>query len=120
MLKTSTAQPALAMARAVLSHGNTDYTRRFDSIAAEFGAAWLRRWLAPMACTDGRWLAPMAAPMARGHSGSESPSSLLNEPRSVATKEVRVLGESPAPSSIGLWTLSNAFHRRSLSLQNRL
>ena len=80
-----------------------DCVSRFDSVAAELGAAWLRRWLAPMACADGlrRWLAPMATPMARGRSGSESPSSLLDELRPVDSKEVQVLGESPAPPVAG-------------------
>jgi len=70
----------------------------------------LRRWLAPMACADGlrRWLAPMATPMARGRSGSESPSSLLDELRPVDSKEVQVLGESPAPSVAGNQTLIQA------------
>ena len=55
---------------------------------------------------------PLASPLqdgtASGRSGSERPISQLDEPRPVASKEVRVMGESTAPSSIGRLTERNA------------
>ena len=51
---------------------------------------------------------PLASPLQDGtassRSGSERPRSQLDEPRTVASKEVRVLGESPAASSVGRLT----------------